>query len=186
MTSAGIILLIVAAGIIAVLAWYQVQQRRSRRLRLRFGPEYDHTLREFGNSRPKAEANLARREERVEKMHVHSLTRDRQERFVGEWQHVQARFVDDPPGSIREADRLVCEVMQARGYPMSDFERRAEDLSVDHPRVVLNYCAAHEVAAQQEKGQASTEDLRRALVYYRELFDELLEAHPAGHRETKR
>lgn len=181
MTATGIILLIVAIAIIAVLAWYLARERRSKRLRSRFGPEYDHTLHEFG-SRPKAEEALARREKRVEKIHIHSLSRDEHDRFIQGWHDVQARFVDDPPGSIEEADRLVCEVMRARGYPMSDFDRRAEDLSVDHPYVVRNYRAAHEIAMRREKGQASTEDLRQALVYYRDLFDDLLEAHVAGPR----
>ena len=184
MTVTSIILLIVLAAVIAVLAWYLVRERRSQRLRSRFGPEYDHTLRELG-SRPKAEDALARREERVEKIHVHWLSQSDHDRFAHEWHDVQARFVDDPPGSIEDADRLVCDVMRARGYPMSDFDRRAEDLSVDHPYVVRNYRAAHDVALRHEKGQASTEDLRRALVYYRDLFDDLLEAHATGPRETR-
>jgi hypothetical protein len=185
MTATGIILLVVAVVIIAVLAWYLARERRSKRLRSRFGPEYEHTLHEFG-SRPKAEEALARREKRVEKIHVHALSHEDHDRFAQEWHDVQARFVDDPPGSIHEADRLVCEVMRARGYPMSDFDRRAEDLSVDHPYVVRNYRAAHEIAIRHEKGQASTEDLRQGLVYYRDLFDELLEAHVAGPRERRR
>ena len=185
MTATGIILLIVAVVVIAILAWYLVHEQRSKRLRSRFGPEYDHTLHEFG-SRPKAEEALARRERRVEKIHVHSLSRDERDRFAQDWHDVQARFVDDPPGSIDDADRLVCGVMRARGYPMSDFDRRAEDLSVDHPYVVRNYRAAHAIAIRHEKGQASTEDLRQALVYYRDLFDDLLEAHLAGPRETRR
>src|SRR5579883_228578 len=154
MTATGIILLIVAVAIIAVLAWYLARERRSKRLRSRFGPEYDHTLREIG-SRPKAEEALARREARVEKIHVRSLSREDHDRFAHEWHEVQARFVDDPPGSIDQADHLVCDVMRARGYPMSDFDRRAEDLSVDHPYVVRNYRAAHEIAMRHEKGQAS-------------------------------
>jgi hypothetical protein len=99
---------------------------------------------------------------------------------------VQAHFVDDPAASIQEADRLVMDVMRARGYPMSEFEHRAEDLSVDHPHVVRNYRAAHAIALQHETGQASTEDLRKALVYYRDLFDDLLEARMAGHKEHRR
>jgi hypothetical protein len=91
-------------------------------------------------------------------------------------------FVDDPSGSIREADRLVCDAMRVRGYPMSDFDRRAEDLSVDHPQVVKNYRAAHDIALRSERNEASTEDLRRGLVYYRDLFDELLETHVSGLR----
>jgi hypothetical protein len=188
MTARGIILLLVAIGVFvfvaSVLLWYLTRERRSRRLRSRFGPEYDHTVSKIG-SRPEAEEALARRERRVERIHVHSLSRGEQDRFAQEWHGVQAKFVDDPPGSIAEADQLVCDVMRARGYPMSDFDRRAEDLSVDHPYVVRNYRSAHEIAMRDEKGQASTEDLRQALVYYRDLFDDLLEAHAAGPRRTR-
>jgi hypothetical protein len=187
MTATGITLLILAAAVLivlAVLAWYLARERRSGRLRSRFGPEYDHTVREIG-SRPEAEEALARRERRVERIHVHSLSRGEHDRFAQEWHDVQSKFVDDPPGSIAEADQLVCDVMRARGYPMSDFDRRAEDLSVDHPYVVRNYRSAHEIAMRHEKGQASTEDLRQALVYYRDLFDDLLEAHAAGPRGTR-
>jgi hypothetical protein len=189
MTTSGITVLIVVVvvlAVVAVLLWYLARERRSKRLRSRFGPEYDDTVRETG-SRPAAEQDLARREKRVEKIHVHSLSRDERDRFAQEWHDVQARFVDDPPGSIDDADRLVCDVMRSRGYPMSDFDHRAEDLSVDHPYVVRNYRAAHDIALRHEKGQASTEDLRQALVYYRDLFDDLLEAHNfAGPRGTRR
>jgi hypothetical protein len=186
MTATGITLLIVAVLVIlGVLAWYLARERQSQRLRSRFGPEYEHTLRELG-SRSQTEETLARREKRVESIHVHPLARDQRDHFAHDWHNVQARFVDDPPGSIEDADRLVSDVMRARGYPMSDFERRAEDLSVDHPYVVRNFRAAHEIAMRHEKGQASTEDLRQALVHYRDLFDELLEAHAAGPREIRR
>jgi hypothetical protein len=107
----------------------------------------------------------------------HSLSIHERERFGEEWHNVQACFVDDPATSIREADRLVCDVMKARGYPMADFERRAEDLSVDYPHIVRKYRTAHMIALRHETGRASTEEVRQALVYYRDLFDELLEAH---------
>jgi FtsZ-interacting cell division protein ZipA len=185
MSITGIVLIVIAIAVIAILAWYLARERRSKQLRSRFGPEYDFAMREFGN-RPKAEDALAARERRMEKIHVHSLSREDHDRFADQWHDVQAHFVDDPAGSINEADRLVCDVMRARGYPMSEFDHRAEDLSVDHPHVVRNYRAAHEIALRHEKGQASTEDLRKALVYYRDLFDELLEARVAGHRESRR
>ena len=130
-------------------------------------------MREFGN-RPKAEDALAARQKRMEKIQVHPLSHEERDRFADQWHDIQARFVDDPPGSIEQADRLVCDVMKARGYPMSEFEHRAEDLSVDHPHVVRNYRAAHQIAMRHEQGQASTEDLRQGLVYYRDLFDELV------------
>jgi hypothetical protein len=185
MTATGIVLIVIAVVVIAVLAWYLVRERRSKSLRSRFGPEYDYAMREFG-SRPKAEEALDARQRRMEKIHIHPLSHEEHDRFAGEWHDVQAHFVDDPAGSIDEADRLVCDVMRARGYPMSEFDHRAEDLSVDYPHVVRNYRAAHEIAIRHEQGQASTEDLRKALVYYRDLFDELLEARVAGHKENRR
>jgi hypothetical protein len=185
MTATGIVLIIVAIAVIAILGWYLMRERRSKLLRSRFGPEYEHVLREVGD-RHRAEDALARRQERMEKVHVRPLSHEEHDRFAADWHDVQSRFVDDPPGSIEEADRLVCDVMKTRGYPMSQFEHRAEDLSVDHPHVVRNYRAAHAIAVRQEKGEATTEDLRKALVYYRDLFDELLEAGVAGHKEYRR
>ncbi len=185
MTATGIVLIIIAVAVIAVLGWYLVRERRSKQLRSRFGPEYDFAMREFG-TRNRAEDALAARQRRMEKIHVRPLSHEEHDRFASQWHDVQARFVDDPPGSIEDADRLVCEVMKTRGYPMSEFDHRAEDLSVDHPHVVRNYRAAHAIAMRQERGDASTEDLRQAFVYYRDLFDELLEAGVAGHKEYRR
>ena len=142
-------------------------------------------MREIGN-RPKAEETLEKRERRMAKIQMRSLSHEEHDRFADQWHDVQLHFVDDPSASIQEADRLVCDVMRARGYPMSEFEHRAEDLSVDHPHVVRNYRAAHAIALRQEEGKAGTEDLRQALVYYRDLFDELLEARMAGHQEHRR
>jgi hypothetical protein len=123
----------------------------------------------------------------MEKIHIRPLPPDQRERFAEQWHDVQARFVDDPEGSIAQADTLVNEVMQARGYPMGDFESRAEDISVDHPHVVRYYRAAHAIATRRGRGEASTEDLRKAVVYYRDLFDELLGVHAhAGTREERR
>jgi hypothetical protein len=141
-------------------------------------------LREVGD-RPKAENALEKRERRMARIQVRALTHEDHDRFADQWHDVQSHFVDNPSASIEEADRLVCDVMRARGYPMSEFEHRAEDLSVDHPHVIRNYRAAHAIAQRHEKGQAGTEDLRQALVYYRDLFDELLEARPAGHKEHR-
>jgi hypothetical protein len=185
MTTVGIVLIIVAVAVIAVLGWYLARERRSKQLRSRFGPEYEFAMREFGN-RNKAEDALSARAARREKIHVRPLSHEEHDRFANQWHDVQARFVDDPPGSIEDADRLVCEVMGTRGYPMAEFDRRAEDLSVDYPHVVRNYRAAHEVAMRQGRGEAGTEDLRKAFVYYRDLFDELLEAGVAGHKEYRR
>ena len=185
MTTTSIVVLIIAVIVVAAVVWYLLREQRSKKLRSRFGPEYDRVLREQG-SRTKAEQALAARQRRVEKIDIHPLSLQDRDRFAAQWHETQARFVDDPAGSIREADRLVYEVMLARGYPMSDFEHRAEDISVDHPHVVTNYRSAHEIAMHDEKGQASTEDLRKAMVYYRDLFDDLVEAPAVGAREVKR
>lgn len=184
MTTTAVIVIIAVIIVAAIAAWYFMRQRRSQTLRSRFGPEYEHAVRQYGGQAQAEEALLARQRRR-ERLHIHSLSRADRDRFEGEWHDVQARFVDDPPGSIRDADRLVNEVMQSRGYPMADFDHRAEDISVDHPKVVRNYRAAHAIALRHGRGEASTEDLRQALVYYRDLFDELLEAHTAGAREVK-
>src|SRR5579859_3336899 len=173
MTVTSIVILIAAVIVAAAVVGYMLQQRqRSRRLRSRFGPEYERAVREHG-SPDKAERALLAREKRMEKVHIRSLSASEHDRFADQWHEIQARFVDDPAGSIRAADRLVYDVMQARGYPMGDFEHRAEDISVDHPHVVRNYRSAHEIALSEKEGKASTEDLRQGLVYYRDLFDEL-------------
>jgi len=165
---AGIAL--IAAG---VIGWYLWSRRRSEQLRSRFGPEYDRTVHEAGDVR-KAEASLQARAKRVERLQIRPLTPEEASRFSAAWQQVQAQFVDDPKGAITEADRLVGEVMTARGYPVADFDQRVEDISVDHPDVVMNYRAARDIALEHERGHASTEDLRQAMVHYRSLFRDLL------------
>jgi len=170
---------------IAVFGWILYQQQRRKTLRARFGPEYSRAVRQYGGESRAADA-LAARERRMEHIHIRTLSRDDQQNFIESWQIVQRDFVDDPASAIHRADDLVCDVMRARGYPMSDFEHRAEDLSVDHPHVVQNFRSAHAIAERQEHGEATTEDLRQAMVHYRDLFDDLLEAHPAGERKTKR
>ncbi len=176
-----IVVVAVAVVIIAVLAYTLLRRQRSRRLRSHFGPEYERTFRQYGES-GKAEAALEARQKRMEKMQVHPLSDQEHDRFADLWHGVQSRFVDDPRASIREADQLVADVMKARGYPMSEFDRRAEDISVDYPHVVSNYRAAHDIALADENGKASTEDLRNAVVCYRKLFEELLEGHVAHRR----
>jgi len=173
-TTAVILILVILA--LAAAAWYFITRQRTKQLRSRFGPEYHHAVEEFG-SQARAEEALRKREKRMERLTLHPLSREDCDRFDRRWHELQARFVDDPAASIREADALIAEVMQARGYPMTEFERRAEDISVNHPTVVQNYRTAHEIALRHERGQASTEDLRHALVCYRDLFDEMLETH---------
>ena len=170
-------LIIVAVVIIAILiaaVWWYSMRQRSAKLQEKFGPEYERTVAEKGDTR-KAEDELTDRQKRVSKLEIKPLAADERRRFNDEWRAVQARFVDDPSAAVRDADTLVGRVMEARGYPVGDFEQRAADVSVDHPTVLEHYRAAHAVALRHAQGQASTEDLRQAMVNYRALFAELLE-----------
>jgi len=169
-----IAIIVVAVLVIAAAAMMISRSRQRERLRKDFGPEYEHQLHEAEGDRSKAEAALLKREKRVEKLDIRPLAPEHRARFADEWQQVQAKFVDDPQRSIALADALVAEVMKARGYPVEDFEQRAGDLSVDHPRLVQNYRAAHEIAVRHARGDGGTEDLRSAFIGYRELFEELL------------
>jgi hypothetical protein len=168
---AGVVVLV-----IAVLAWLYVQKRRSTTagLRQKFGPEYERAVQKHGSER-EAEAKLANRQDRVEKLNVRYLDSVERERFSTQWESVQSRFVDSPRGAVAEADDLVSTLMKTRGYPVSDFDQRADDISVDHPRVVENYRSAHHIALQVGKDGASTEDLRTAMIHYRSLFEELVQ-----------
>jgi hypothetical protein len=162
--------------IIALVAWLYVRKRKSTTagLRQKFGPEYDRAVLTHGSGR-KAEAKLADREKRIEKLNIRDLDRLEHERFSKQWESVQSRFVDSPKGAVAEADDLVSSVMKARGYPVSDFDQRADDISVDHPRLVENYRSAHQIALRVGKDQATTEELRTAMIHYRSLFEELVQ-----------
>ena len=176
MASWAIVVIIAVIVAAAVVAWWMMSKRRTNHLRTQFGPEYDRLLQEEGGQRG-AEEELLRREKRVQNLDIHPLEPRQRDRFAQSWHADQARFVDDPKGAVVEADRLITEVMKARGYPVGDFEQRIGDISVTHGRVVENYRAACAIAQQQKRGEASTEDLRKAMIYYRELFDDLLELH---------
>jgi hypothetical protein len=174
-TSAVILIVILAAAAVAAIIAFSVYRRRqSARLRTRFGGEYDRILQQLGNQ-SRAEAELKQREARVAKLTIRPLTQEQAARFSQAWSRVQGRFVDSPKGAVVEADKLVTELMTARGYPMSDFERRASDISVDHPDVVESYRSARVIAAKNARGEADTEELRKAVVHYRALFADLLE-----------
>jgi hypothetical protein len=171
----GTIVFIVGAVIVAaLLVWVGLTLRRTQMLRARFGPEYERVARTVGDKR-RAEAELQARQRRVQGLHIKPLAEAELGRYREAWRGVQTRFVDDPKRSVAEADRLVGDVMNGRGYPVGDFEQNAADVSVDHPGVVTNYRAAHDVALRSADGQASTEDLRQALIHYRALFEDLLE-----------
>jgi hypothetical protein len=174
-----LVVILIVLALLVVLALVAGRQRRSRRLRERFGPEYDRTVAEAGD-RKEAESRLEERTARRERLDIVPLDPADRTRYVEAWRLTQARFVDEPAEATREADRLITAVMRDRGYPIDDFEQRAADVSVDHPQVVDDYRAAQAIAAANERSEASTEDLRQALVHYRSLFEELLEV---GHAE---
>jgi hypothetical protein len=169
---------VVALVIVAALgAWWWSQSRRTHQLKDQFGPEYERALTESG-SRREAESDLQQRRQRVEQLSIVPLAPADREAFADRWMQVQANFVDDPANALGEADNLIRQVLVKRGYPMGDFENRSADISVDHPEVVSEYRAGHEIALANERGDAGTEDLRTGFVHYRALFQELLEAAP--------
>jgi hypothetical protein len=178
----AIVLLVV---IIALLAVVVGQRRRSQRLQQQFGPEYQRTVARTGDQRA-AESQLTEREQRRRQLNIVGLEPAARTRYVEAWRVTQGKFVDDPAGATGEADELVARVMRDRGYPVDEFEQRAADVSVDHPRVAENYRAAHAVSLANEKGLASTDDLRQAFVHYRSLFAELLDVGGDGRREEAR
>lgn len=169
-----IIAAVVVLTLVAVGAWLFYQKKQSQKLQERFGPEYGRTINELG-SRTKGESELKAREKRVERLEILPLAPSEAARFSEAWQALQSRFVDNPKGVVVQAEQLVRELMQKRGYPMGDFESRAGDISVDHPDVVANYRSAQAIAVRDRQGSADTEELRKAVVHYRALFDELLE-----------
>ena len=183
MNTTLIIVLVVLAALIVVGIFLYVRGRRSEQLRKQFGPEYKRAVDQYGDQR-KAEEALAERQKRVRKLDIRGLTAEQQKQFADSWKQAQALFVDEPSRAVTEANSLVNELMQTRGYPVGNFEQRAADVSVDHPHVVTNYRAARDIAERNKGGKATTEDLRQAMVHYRSLFEELLEA-PAVTTESE-
>ena len=172
------VVLLVSAGI---AIWAVARKRKTQKLQAQFGSaEYNRTVR-AGTSRRQAESSLEKRSERVDNLHIQPLAPEDRARFIDSWAKVQAGFVDGPGSAVTEADKLLGDVMSTRGYPMSDFEQRAADISVDHPLVLDNYRAAHQGAMRQTRGEASTEDLRKAMIHFRTLFEELVREPEAAH-----
>lgn len=181
-----VLAVIVVLAIIVMAVIYARNRARMRvQLRERFGPEYNRVVETEGSER-RAEAQLADRARRVEKFKIRDLAPAERDRFTNEWNALQLRFVDSPRGAVAEADDLIQTVMHTRGYPVSDFEQRAADISVDHPIVVENYRAAHGFANQLRNGTAATEDLRTAMIHYRALFEEMVSRAPASEVDRRR
>lgn len=167
--------IVIAAVVVFVIIAIAVSAARRRRLRSRFGPEYDRAK----------NSDLRQREKRVEELDIVPLSTVARQRYMSQWQAVQSRFVDHPSNAVRDADTLVTTVMHERGYPMDRFEQRAANISVDHPRVVDNYRAAHAISLASDNDAASTEDLRQAMVHYRTLFEELLDDGAEGAQDRR-
>jgi hypothetical protein len=171
-----IILGLIVASLVAVglaLVIWMADRRSREQLKSNFGREYDVAVGEYGDTR-RAERELRVRQERVEQFELRPLTDQARERYARDWKEAQAHFVDNPQGAIRAADKLVQEAMRERGYPAEKFSQREQDLSVNYPDLISNYRSAHQIALKNENGEAETEDQRRAMIYYRSMFDELL------------
>jgi len=171
---AWVILAVVVIVAAIVIGWLWMRTQRTKRLQGTFGPEYDRTLRTTGGDSAAAEAELQRRTQRREAFDIRPLSEQAQRGYAQQWRVVQATFVDQPATAVDEADALIGSAMRERGYPVDDFDQRAADLSVDHPDVVEDYRAGHRIAVANSGQQASTEDLRQAMVHYRSLFEHLI------------
>jgi hypothetical protein len=172
-------IIVVALAVTGIAVWYGIElRRRTNALRTQYGSEYDRTVRKANNRRD-AEAELVKRRARVDHFEIRPLLAEQRELFDQQWRDVQEMFVDDPARAINRADLLVVEVMRTRGYPVATFEQRAADLSVHHSAFVRNYRAARDVTERHRRGTATTEELRRAMLYYHEMFDDLLGPEPS-------
>jgi hypothetical protein len=180
LTIAAIVLVIVA---IAVVEYFRRRKAKTAALRNRFGSEYDRAVLEHGSSR-KAEAKLADRETRVDALKIRELGATERERFIAEWKVVQSRFVDYPKAAVTEADDLIAALLEARGYPKDSFEQRAADVSVSYPRVMEDFRVAHAIAVRPQRAEASTEELRTAMIQYRAIFAELVQAQKPQEKKS--
>jgi hypothetical protein len=174
-----VVVLVIIGGLLGLVF---SRRKRSDQLHERFGPEYDRTVQTLGDEK-KAQTELDARQKHVEALNIRPLSETEREHYVADWAAVQSKFVDEPGQAIGDADRLIMEVMQLRAYPVSDFEQRAADISVNYPELVSNYRAAREIATKNKQGQADTEELRQAMIYYRSLFEELLRPEAVVEKE---
>src|SRR6476660_5689479 len=172
---------VVVAAAVVIVALMTTRRKRTERLKERFGPEYVRTVTAAGGEPGVAEKELAARERQRDKLDIRALSPAARQGFAQRWRGVQSAFVDDPASALVQADQLVTEVMRERGYPVEDFDQRAADISVDHPTIVQNYRAAHDIHLSSQRGDVGTEQQRQAFVHYRALFDKLLE--PETHKD---
>jgi hypothetical protein len=168
-----LLLVVVIVVLLAVVGWLLYERRRTTELRSTFGPEYERTVKDVGDRRA-AEGELRKRQERVQELEIRPLGGQDRQRYATEWRQVQALFVDEPKAAIDDADDLIGRLMEARGYPVADFDQRVADISVDHAAVAQHYRAAHAIAERRDEADTDTEALRQAMVHYRALFEDLL------------
>jgi hypothetical protein len=178
-----IVIIAVLLVLVIIAASISSRRRHSERLQDQFGPEYDHTVETLGDEK-KAQMELDERQKHVQALDIRPLSVSERSHYLEDWTAVQSKFVDEPGQAIVDADRLIMEVMQLRNYPVSNFEQRTADLSVNYPALVTNYRAAREIAIKNEAGTADTEELRQAMIHYRSLFEELLGAEAVVVKET--
>jgi hypothetical protein len=178
-----IVIVAAVVVVIGIVVWLALKARRTQMLKEGFGSEYDRTVEHTGGRRG-AERELLERQKRHEELDIRPLSAEARDRYAEQWETLQSRFVDDPSGAVRDADALVQRVMAERGYPVEDFDQRAADISVDHPDLIEKYRTADGIARANDRGEASTEDLRHSVRHYRALFEELLvvEREPAEAR----
>ncbi|MDQ2585674.1 MULTISPECIES: hypothetical protein [Saccharothrix] len=181
--STGVVigLIVVALIVVAGVAFMARSSMQRKRLRSKFGPEYDRALEGKGD-RTAAERELAEREREHAKLDLRPLDPGARDTYARNWTAIQEQFVDEPSAAVGQADRLVTDLMAERGYPTEGYEKRVSLLSVEHANTLGHYRDAHEIRQRQDRGEASTEDLRNAMVHYRTLFEDLLGSRQDGER----
>ena len=188
MDTTTLVIAIVAAVVLLVIGGYLgvvfARRQRTKRLKDRFGSEYERVLNEVGDQR-EVEQELEARMDHVKSLDIRELFAEERERYAREWRATQAKFVDHPAVALQEADELLQEVMAAKGYPVDDFEQRAADISVDYPDLVTNYRGMREITSRDELDEVSTEEIRQAMVHCRALFEELVGAEVSDYKTQK-
>lgn len=174
MTTIIAIVVIVVIVLVGLALWWNARRQKVSTAQQRFGPEFDRAVQEHGGNKQEAASDLQQRQERVEKVTIHPLTADERQQYSAEWQSIQTQFVDDPGGAVTRADDLITQVMDRIGYEADEFGKRTDVISVKYPDAAENYRIAHDLAQKQESGDATTEDLRNAMLRYRTLFEQLV------------
>jgi len=178
----ALVFLVALAVLVAWGVWRGIRMSRARRLKERFGPEYDRAREKYGKD---AHSELQGRVTRVEQLPLKQLTGEQIERFEAAWRNALGRFIDDPALAVAEADRLAIDVLEARGYPLADMDRLTADISVDHPHVVHDYRMAHSIAGKSKSGLATTEEMRESMVHFRTVFQDLITSRDSEIREVQ-